>query len=104
MQTLNLASKAVAGRLLGSRHFALAIRDELETMLRDGDQVEIDFANTNPTQSFIDELVGVLVLERGKPVLSHLVLKNCSPKVKAILHLVVGDRLRQLEAHEHHYA
>lgn len=95
MLRLNLASKAVAGRLLGSRGFALPLRDELEGMLAYNELVEIDFASVNPTQSFIDELIGVLVLEHGKPVLSRLVLKNCSAEVKAILHLVVSDRLDQ---------
>jgi|GEM_PF-902351 len=107
MLTLNLASKAIAGRLLGSRQFALPIRDELIGMLANSHQVEVDFARTNPTQSFIDELIGVLVLDQGKDVLSKLVLKNCSADIKAILHLVVSDRLEQrshIRSDEEYYA
>jgi hypothetical protein len=95
MLHLHLASKSAAGRLLGSRRLALPIRDELEQLLSSGNSVAIDFADTNPTQSFIDELIGVLVLQRGKSILSCLIFRNCSDHVKAILNLVVSDRLEQ---------
>lgn len=93
MAYLELASKATTGRLLGSRQIAMTIRDELEELMASGEPVEVDFENTNPTQSFVDELIGVLVLEYGKPVLSKIIFKNCSPDTKTILHLVVSDRL-----------
>ena len=95
MSNLKLSTYALSGRLLGSRNIALPIRDELKLLLECNEKVEIDFSSINPTQSFIDELIGVLVLERGKSVLSHLVFKNCSFEVRAILHLVVSDRIDQ---------
>jgi len=93
MAYLELASKATTGRLLGSRQVAMTIRDELEGLMASSDSVEIDFQNTNPTQSFVDELIGVLVLEYGRAVLSKIIFKNCSADTKTILHLVVSDRL-----------
>lgn len=93
MAYLELASKATPGRLLGSRQTAMTIRDELEELMASGESVDVDFQNTNPTQSFVDELIGVLVLERGRSVLSRMVFKNCSDDIKTILHLVVSDRL-----------
>ena len=93
MAYLELASKATTGRLLGSRQIAMTIRDELEGLMASGESVEVDFENTDPTQSFVDELIGVLVLEHGRSVLSKIIFKNCSPNTKTILHLVVSDRL-----------
>jgi len=89
-------SEFAAGRLLGTREVALPIRDQVTAALDAGETVALHFAGTNPTQSFVDELVGVLVLERGESVLDHLVMKGCNEDTKAILHFVVGDRLDQL--------
>lgn len=90
---LELASKRITGRLLGSRQVAMTIRDKLEVLIATGDPVEVDFRNTNPTQSFVDELIGVLVLEHQRAVLSKIVFKNCSTDTRTILHLVVSNRL-----------
>lgn len=92
MKSLILSTK---GHLLGSRHFALPVRDELVGLINSGEKVEIDFADTNPTQSYIDELIGVLVMDFGKVILSKLIFKNCSETTQALLHLVVSDRLKQ---------
>ena len=93
MRRLQLSLSARGGRILGSRTAAFPLRDEIEKYLDAGGRVEIDFFDTEPTQAFIDELIGVLVMERGKAVLSRLVLSHCSPTVKALIHLVVSDRL-----------
>ncbi|WP_425218848.1 STAS-like domain-containing protein [Ralstonia solanacearum] len=98
MTTLHLAERSAAGRLLGSRYGALPIRDEIVALLEQHDKVALDFAGTNPTQSFVDEIIGVLVVERGPSVLKHLVFLNCNEDVKAILHFVVGDRLSEYNA------
>lgn len=98
MPTLHLAARSAAGGLLGSRYGALPIRDEIEVLLDSHEKVALDFAGTNPTQSFVDEVVGVLVIERGPAVLSRLVFLNCNEDIKAILHFVVSDRLRKFSA------
>ena len=85
------------GRLLGTREIAFPIRDRIESALDAGETVALNFSGINPTQSFVDELVGVLVIERGQDVLDYLVMKNCNEDTKAILHFVVSDRLEQLE-------
>jgi hypothetical protein len=97
MANIQLHQHAAGGRLLGTRSIALPIRDEVDAALNAGQTVVLDFTGTNPTQSFIDELVGVLVLERGIDVLDRLIMKGCSDDTKAILHFVVSDRLDQLE-------
>lgn len=100
MTAINLKEFASGGRLLGTRQIALPIRDLVEQALEAGEVVALDFEGTNPTQSFVDELVGSLVLERGGDVLDSLVMKNCSDDAKAILHFVVSDRLDQIEARQ----
>lgn len=95
MNAFILKDFATGGRLLGTREIALPIRDQVLCALNDGQTVALDFAGTNPTQSFVDELVGALVMECGPSVLELLLFKNCSEDTKAILHFVVSDRLDQ---------
>jgi hypothetical protein len=97
MVGIQLKEFAGGGRLLGTRQIALPIRDQVEKALEAGEIVTLDFEDTNPTQSFVDELIGSLVLERGVEVLDGLIMKNCSEDAKAILHFVVSDRLDQVE-------
>lgn len=97
MTVISLKDYAAGGRLLGTREIALPIRDLVDAELQGEGSVVLDFGSTNPTQSFVDELVGVLVIEHGPEVLGRLVMRNCSEDTKAILHFVVGDRLQQRE-------
>lgn len=101
MVEIRLSDIAANGRLLGTRPLALPVRAQVEKLLNDNEasKVGLDFAGTNPTQSFVDELVGVLVLEHGPNVLSRLVMKNCNDLTKSILHFVVTDRMDQYEEH-----
>lgn len=98
MYTLRLAEFTGAGQVVGSRFRALPIRDQIEELLKSNDRVGLDFAETSPTQSFVDEVVGVLVLERGAAILKQLVFLNCDEDAKSILHFVVSDRLRGAQA------
>ena len=79
---------------LGSRLIAREIRLEIERSLRERGEVRIDFGQIGATQSFIDELVGVLVAQQGGALLSSLVFANCSADIKALLQFVIGSRLR----------
>lgn len=93
MLTISLKEYASEGRLLGVRENALPIRDSIYQSLDCKQQVVLDFAGVNSTQSFIDELIGVLIIERGVEALEFLIMKNCSADTQAILHFVVSDRL-----------
>jgi hypothetical protein len=92
---LTLSEKAAPERFLGTRLRASALRDELEAMLAANSEVVLDFGGVDTTQSFIDELLGVLVLEQGPDVIGHLVFRSCSKEVKAIINFVLGDRIEQ---------
>lgn len=90
----------VTGKMAGMRAKATPVRLQVESALELGQSVDLDFAGVDATQSFVDELVGVLVLEHGPNVLKNLKFKNCSPDVRAIVQFVVSDRAEQF-AHLH---
>ena len=84
------------GHMVGSRMAAAPVRDELEiTLAQAGAEVVLDFSGISATQSFVDELVGVLVLRHGPDILSRIVFKGCSDDVRAIIEFVVADRCDQ---------
>jgi hypothetical protein len=98
-----LLNQYAHGHLVGSRVSATPVREELEIALAQADaDVVLDFTGVSATQSFIDELVGVLVLRTGPDVLSRIVFKGCSDDVRAIIEFVVTDRCDQyIKAHTH---
>lgn len=98
-----LLNQHAHGHMVGSRMAAMPVREELEIALAQaGAEVVLDFSGVTATQSFIDELVGVLVLRRGPDVLSNIIFKSCSDDVRAIVEFVVTDRCDQyIKAHTH---
>jgi hypothetical protein len=83
------------GRLAGMRSAAIPIRNQAEAALAQGGDVVLDFAGVAVTQSFIDELVGSLILRGGPEVLQRIVFKNCSDDTRAIIEFVATDRADQ---------
>lgn len=77
---------------MGVRRTALPLREQIERAIESGQEVSIDFTGVDATQSFVDELVGVIVAKRGPSVMDHVVFKGCSSSVKAIIRFVVSDR------------
>jgi hypothetical protein len=65
-------------------------------------EVALDFSGVEATQSFIDELVGVLILKHGPDILDRLIFKACTENVRAIVEFVAADRCDQyLKQHSH---
>lgn len=95
---ISLAKGSEAIRMLGMRSSATPFRKEIERCLDSGNTVSIDFEGKDATQSFVDELVGALVLRRGRAVLSKVSFKNCSDDLKLIIKFVINDRVNQLSA------
>jgi len=90
------------GHLVGTRGLATPIREDVEIALTRGMEVALDFAGVEATQSFIDELVGVLILKHGPDVLDRLIFKACTDNVRAIIEFVAADRCDQyLKQHTH---
>lgn len=92
---MSLYKHAARERFLGTRFRALSLRDELERLLAVNSEVVLDFKGVETTQSFIDELIGVLVLERGPKIVERLVFKSCSESMQSIINFVLGDRIEQ---------
>ena len=90
------------GRLIGARETAVPLRLPIEEALAGGGDLVFDFSGVEVTQSFVDALIGRLILTRGPAVLDQLVFKSCSDDVRAIIEFVVTDRADQyLKAHSH---
>jgi len=90
------------GHLVGARSTAMPLREQVEEVLAQGTEVVFDFSSVEATQSFIDELVGVLILRHGPDILDHLIFKSCSDDVRAIIEFVAADRCDQyIKKHSH---
>ncbi|WP_322825134.1 STAS-like domain-containing protein [Lamprobacter modestohalophilus] len=93
---------AAKGRFFGMRQAAVPDRERIEGFLAQGAEVAIDFAGAAVTQSFVDELVGRLILEQGPDVLQRIIFKNCSDDTRAVIRFVAADRVDQyLKAKTH---
>jgi len=102
MRTQLPLSSYVKGHLAGTRTSATSLRHRVEPVLARGGDVVLDFAGVEVTQSFVDELVGYLILSRGPDVLQQIVFKRCSENVRAIIEFVATDRCDQyVKSHSH---
>jgi hypothetical protein len=97
-----LKEKSANQRFFGTRSSARPLREELGQLLAGNNEVMLDFAGVEATQSFIDELVGHLVLRHGPDLLSLLIFKSCSDELKAIIQFVISDRLDQFNRLHRH--
>lgn len=89
---------------LSRRAGASPLREEIEAKISAGETVDLDFEGVEATQSFVDELVGLIVLERGPEVLSQLRFRRCSADMKGIISFVVSDRAAQHSTSPHFFA
>lgn len=90
------------GRLIGARVTAVPLRLQVEEALANGADVVFDFSGIKVTQSFVDALIGEVILKRGPDVLAQMVFKACSDEVRAIIEFVAADRADQYrKAHSH---
>lgn len=78
---------------LASRSNAAQMRQEIERLLHTHGSVTVDFSGVGVTQSFTDELVGVLAYKYGLPGLRRITFKGCTEEHKQILNFVVSHRL-----------
>lgn len=78
---------------LASRATAAQMRRNIEEIIQNQGSVKIDFLGVGITQSFADELIGVLAYIHGQLVFKKINFKNCTNEHKAILNFVVAHRL-----------
>lgn len=91
---ISICNDGVIGTM-GMRATAIPYRQNIESALEAGEQVTVDFSFLQVTQSFIDELLGNIILRKGMDVLKKLDFKNCNKDVQSIIRFVVTDRARQ---------
>lgn len=84
-----------SGRMVGIRSQATPLRYEVENAISAGREVVLNFEGVEATQSFVDEIVGALILRRGPQVLDRLIFQGCSDSVRAIVRFVAADRSDQ---------
>lgn len=80
---------------LGSRFSAQAFRDEITACLAYQREVRIDFAGVSVGTSFLDELVGILIVHFGSSILERLIFENCNDEAQGLLRFVVATRLEE---------
>jgi hypothetical protein len=103
MQTAYLIAEHTKDHFLGSRFRARELREELEVLLARVDEIVLDFTGlVSATQSFIDELVGVLILIHGPDIVQRLVFKGCSEDIRAIIGFVVSSRTEDFKRKNQH--
>jgi hypothetical protein len=100
----NLVKNEAKPVCFSRRDRAASVREELDMKIADGFSVELNFEGVEATQSFIDELIGIVVLERGVEVLGKLTFRKCSSDMKAIINFVVSDRALQHAKSPHFFA
>lgn len=83
------------GRFIGTRATASMLREQVEVVLAQGCEVAFDFGGVEATQSFVDELIGSLILRNGPDILSRIIFKSCSDDVRAVIEFVATDRCDQ---------
>jgi hypothetical protein len=89
-------------RFVGLRSAAVPVREQAAEALARGREVVFDFAGIEVTQSFVDELVGALILRHGPEILERVIFKNCSDDTQAIIEFVATDRCDQFKrSHSH---
>ena len=94
--SLYIALQTVAkSKVMGIRALAVPIRNSAEEALHEGQDVVFDFSGVGATQSFVDELVGAVILREGPSILSKMVFKGCSEDIRTILKYVTTDRANQ---------
>jgi len=102
MRTQLSLTPSLQGHMASTRVSAQPLREKTRELLSKGNEVVLNFQGVQVTQSFIDELVGVLILQDGPDILTRIVFKNCSEDVEAIIRFVATDRSDQyIKAHSH---
>jgi len=87
--------------MIGMRSTARPIRQQIEQALSAGQEVVINFTGVAVTQSFVDELLGSLILRDGPGVMQRIVLKGCSEETRGIIRFVASDRTEQFMQARH---
>lgn len=95
MQSAIVLNQYARGRLVSARATAAPLREQIECAALRGEEVVLDFGGIQATQSFIDELVGNLILRHGPDILERIIFRACSEDVRSTIEFVAADRCDQ---------
>jgi len=95
MTTQIALQKHAIGRMMGMRSSAAPLRRTIELALEKEREVVVNFTGVEVTQSFVDELLGALILREGPEIMQRLILKGCSEQTRGIVKFVAADRAKQ---------
>ncbi|MFN8621171.1 MAG: STAS-like domain-containing protein [Chloroflexota bacterium] len=89
MKTVAVAP--IAGSFAENKDAARELRvAEIETALRDEDEVTIDFAGVElATQSFVHALISAVIRQFGPSVLDRILFVRCTEEVQRVIEIVV---------------
>lgn len=77
-----------------TRPHGIAVRESLARMLEGGDEVVLDFANTDVSPSFAEEAIGVLAAQLGwERFRSCIHLRNVPAATQSLLKHVIRQQL-----------
>lgn len=102
MDTVIPLSEHSEEHFLGTRHSGQALRLELEDRLTNAQKIVLDFDQMRVTQSFVDELLGVMVLHHGPNLLKRVAFRHCSENTKAIIQFVINSRISDFNSSKKH--
>ncbi len=82
---------------LSTRENGLRLREKVNEVLREGEDVILDFEGIElVTQSFIDEVIGVIVREKGLEFLKRRIkIKNANSFVKETVKFVIAYSVKK---------
>lgn len=91
MRILNMSEYGV---FLGSRFTGREVRERLAAELSADQSVMIDFAAVQSVgDSFLDEMLGMLIVRQGPSVLRQLVFANCARPIEEAIRFSVEEAL-----------
>ena len=74
---------------------ALHIRNNIIQFIQLWESIILDFKWTNPTHSFLDELIWVLIDDLGGDILSKIEMKNVAEWDKNIIRFIVNSHIQK---------
>jgi len=82
------------GAFIGSRFTGKDVREQVTTLLASGRPVGIDFSGVQSVNdSFLDEMLGMLIVHRGPSVLRSLVFMHCDKPIEEAIRFSVEEAL-----------
>ncbi len=82
------------GAFIGSRFTGKEVRQQISAALSAGDQVVLDFGGVQSvSDSFLDEMLGMLIEQQGPSILQRLVFSSCEQPIEEAIRFSLEEAL-----------